>query len=174
MKKFLFFLIFVVVSGLLAAVDVQSFATGEYQKYGSDKMAFFWKVDGDNLEFIVFSEYKGWVSAGFNPSSMMKDADIYIGYVGKGGEVVADDQFGSAATKHESDEKLGGSNDIVSVTGYQNFAGTWIKFVIPLDSGDSKDSKLIPGEEVKVILACGKKDNFTSYHKKKVSFVIKL
>jgi hypothetical protein len=146
-----------------------------FQSVTAANMQLQWKVDGDSLNVIVSAPTTGWVSVGFNPSRMMKDANIITGYV-KDGQAFVRDDFGTKATGHAADESIGGRDDISEASGSEANGSTQIRFTIPLDSGDSKDQVLEAGQEYKVILAYGKNgaDDYSSYHAKRGSARIKL
>ncbi len=57
---------------------------GYYEITGA-KITLEWKIDGPDLEVILTAPTRGWVPVGFDPSSLMKDANLIIGYV-KGNE----------------------------------------------------------------------------------------
>lgn len=118
-----------------------------------------WLVKGEHLLFSIKSIGKGWIAVGFNPSNMMKDANIIIGDV-QGEEIVIEDHFGVSNTGHRKDEV----NNILQVNGAEDDNGTVLEFVIPLNSGDDMDQVLIPGNKYKVILA---------YHMSSESFKIR-
>ena len=79
------------------------------------------------LRVGIIGKTKGWVAIGFNPSTMMKGADIIIGYVKKG-KVKISDEFGTYATKHKSDSKLGGKNNISEAEGFEKNGVTSLYF----------------------------------------------
>lgn len=132
-----------------------------------------WAVDGENLMVKVSAETEGYVAVGFDPSNKMKDANIIIGYVDDG-EVVIADHYGNGVFSHRDDERLGGTNDIVDGTGTEVDGVTELSFTIPLDSGDSADRALIPGNSYKVIFASHRRDRITSKHNSRTSTTITL
>lgn len=144
-----------------------------FNKVETKGIEFYWEIIDGNINIILSAPTEGWVAVGFNPSRMMKDADILIGYV-KNGEVFMEDHFGSGNTKHQADIVLGGTEDISVLGGSEEGGKTTLKFSIPLHSRDSNDRKLEEGEEYKVIFAYGKKDDFKSYHKLRTSLKITL
>ena len=128
------------------------------------KMQFEWKVDGSNLNIYLKAKTKGWVGVGFNPTKRMKNANILIGYV-KRGKVSIRDDFGYAQTGHKSDEKIGGQNNITKISGSERGGHTELKFTIPLDSGDPKDSLINVSKDITMMFAFGKSDNYRLKHK---------
>jgi hypothetical protein len=147
----------------------------EYQhSHTADKMTFNWSVAGDQLAVKLSAPTTSWVAVGFNPSNKMKDANIIIGYVKKGKVKIVDD-FGTAATQHKSDKKIGGSNNLTVVGGTEEDGITTIEFSIPLNSGDEKDGVIDPAADTTVILAYGEgRDSFRVKHKFHHTAVIKL
>jgi hypothetical protein len=135
-----------------------------------DQWSFSWRFLEDEIEFTVSAPTTGWVAIGFNPSRMMKDADYKIGYVSDG-ELVIRDDYGTGNTKHESDESVGGTQDVRPISGTEENGVTTIVFALPLDSGDQFDAKFVQGESYKVLLAYGadSADNFTGMHRERSS-----
>ena len=121
-------------------------------------------VKGAEAEITVSADVQGWVAVGFNPSNKMKDANMLIGYV-KDGVAHARDDFGTGTGSHADDEKVGGKNSIISFRGSEAGGKTTMTFVVPVDSGDSKDSPLVSGKHT-VILAASNSDTFTGIHSK--------
>ncbi len=125
-----------------------------------------WAVKDKNLYVILSAPTDGWVAVGFEPTRMMKDANIIIGYV-KGKKVVIDDQFGVRPTSHAPDTDLGGTNDVTILGGSDIGGTTTLKFSIPLDSSDTFDRKIERGTAYTVLVAYGVKDNLYAYHKRR-------
>ncbi len=134
-----------------------------------------WKVEDPNIRFEVSAPTTGWVSVGFNPTRVMKDADIIIGYV-EGSQAVVVDQFGNGSFSHKADVDMGGSDDIVEYGGNESDGRTELFFTIPIDSGDAYDSVLTPGEEHTILFAFGPDgaDNFSSKHTERAKVQLEL
>lgn len=134
-----------------------------------------WRVDGENLVVRASAETTGWVAVGFDPSRMMADANIIIGYVEDGQAFVSDD-YGTGLTRHGPDTENGGRNDLVSFEGSEADGMTRISFTIPLDSGDAMDRPLQAGSTYRVIVAHGRDgaDDFGSPHADRGSFEMEL
>ncbi|MBT4288297.1 MAG: hypothetical protein HOD92_13260 [Deltaproteobacteria bacterium] len=128
------------------------------------KLQFEWKVDGSNLNIFLKAKTKGWVGVGFNPKKMMKGANILIGKV-KGSKVTIRDDYGSARDKHKSDKKLGGKKNVTNISGSEIAGVTELKFTIPLNSGDSKDTSIDVNKDITMIFAYGNSDSFRLGHK---------
>jgi len=123
-----------------------------------------YKKVNENLNCILSAQTEGWVSVGFNSSQAMKDANIIMGYVDNSGNALVRDDWGSSQYSHESDENLGGTDDVTLIQGSQIGGKTEIEFEIHLNSGDSYDRVLLNGETYPIILARGNSDNFDSQH----------
>lgn len=121
------------------------------------------RIEGDRIVFKMSAETLGWISIGFEPTKVMKNADIFIGYV-KGDEVFLEDHYAKGLTSHKSDESLGGTNDLIVIDGYEEGNVTTIIFSIPLESKDKFDKPLKAGGTYKLIYAIGKKDNIRTFH----------
>jgi hypothetical protein len=150
-----------------AGAAQDSAATGApeapFQTVKAGKFTFVWKVVGPNLSARVSYPTKGWVAAGFNPTSMMKNANIIMG-AAVGGKTVSSDEFGVSDVSHKPDTAIGGKNNILSADCTQANGITTFAFTIPLDSGDPWDVKLTVGAKVKVILAAGPSADFKEHH----------
>ena len=138
------------------------------------KMVVSWKIDGPNIQVKLSAPTKGWVGIGFNPSDEMKDAKFILGYV-KDGKLVLTDDFGTADTKHEPVETLGGKSDVTSVGETLQGDTTTIEFVMPLASTDSKGCKIDPAGNTTVLLAYGPdNDSFKIKHKFRTKISVNL
>ena len=124
-----------------------------------------WKVEGDMLRVAAKAKTTGWIAVGFDPTQMMKDANIIVGYV-ENGEARIRDDYGNTTTSHQADLDAGGSSDVAELSGSEENGSTALSFVIPLVSGDDKDRALDPGKKYRVILAWGpdNSDDFDAYH----------
>jgi len=144
------------------------------QEVDSGSMTVSWQVRGESLYIRISAPTAGWVAVGFEPSRMMKDADIYIGYVASDGTAVLEDHFADKLTGHQADTALGGRSDVSRVSGTEQGGVTTLEFLRPLNSGDSRDKALVPGQEYTMITAFGTRDNLTSVHRERGSVRIKL
>jgi len=121
-------------------------------------------VDGDTLHGRMSAKTKGWVAVGFNPVDKLQGGNYIIGFV-EGDVVQVADHFGSRKSRHEPDEKLGGTSDVTLVGGSELEGITTIEFTIPIDSGDRYDSAMVADGDTVVLLAYGKKDSFKAIFK---------
>ena len=151
----------------LISLSIGLAAESDYAEMTVSNVRLQWKVEGESLSVIVSAPTTGWVGVGFVPSQKMKDASIIIGYV-KDGKAVFRDDFGAALTAHRPDESQGGKTNIADAEGSEQDGRTELKF--------TKDQELVPGKEVKVIMAYGPNgaDVFTQYHAFRTTVTIKL
>lgn len=138
-----------------------------FKEFNGADITFQWKITGDTLEAVLSAPTNGWVAVGFNPSEMMKDANIIIGFISKENTVSIRDDYGSWLTSHVSDESQGGTSDVTIIGGEESKSRTTIRFTIPLDSGDVRDQVIRIGEKTRVILSYGRSDDINKIHKKK-------
>jgi len=128
---------------------------GEYMASLQDNntgIQLFWSNDSQDLYIGIITDSGGWVAVGFDPQSAMKGANIIFMAL-DGGTVLLRDDFGTSSFSHDSDEKLGGSNDISESAGKKDGDKAVYEFIIPLDSSDEFDKVLSPGNSYKVILS---------------------
>lgn len=152
-------------SGAQAGNDSQN-APDSPVVYTADGVSLTIRPENDSLEISISAPTTGWVSVGFEPSRVMKDADIYIGYV-QDGEVLLRDDFGTGNTSHAPDTSLGGESSFTGLSGTETGGVTSITFTIPRNSGDSFDKVLTADGSYKVLLGYGPEgsDDFTTYHR---------
>jgi len=127
------------------------------------KFTFSYRIDEDNLVAKVSCPTKGWVAVGFDPVKKMKGANFIIGCNDNGNQIIVDN-YGVKPIKHKADTLIGGKDDIIESSCFEENSITTLSFTIPLDSGDDKDVVINPGKEIKVIFAAGKKDNLKTKH----------
>ena len=135
-----------------------------YYRVQTDHFLFRYKtIEGEELDCILQGNTNGWVSVGFNPTIMMRDANIIIGYVEDGVGYI-EDHFGTGHVTHEADVELGGTDDVTLIDASQENGVTTLHFRIPLDSGDPYDTVLEIDSTYPVIFASGDQNDFVSYH----------
>lgn len=134
--------------------------------YTADGVTLTMRLEPDSIHISLSAPTTGWVSVGFEPSRVMKDADIYIGYVADGVPRLRDD-FGTGNTSHAPDTTLGGESSFSNLHGTESEGVTSISFTIARDSGDRFDKVLAAGRSYKVLLGYGPNgsDDFTTYHR---------
>jgi hypothetical protein len=137
------------------------------------KFTFSYKIEGKNLVATVSCKTPGWIAVGFNPKNVMQNANLILGSVIDGKAVVSD-EYGDEMFSHKPDTSIGGKNNIIAGDCTQANGVTTLSFTIPLDSGDPKDSKLVPGSKVKLIFATGAANDIRKKHKDDATIVFTL
>ena len=112
---------------------------------------------------ILEAPITGWIGIGFHPEFKMQGANFIIGYVRRGDVFIAD-HIGTRKDRHDPNTRLDGSENVLSIGGYEEGGRTRIEFMIPLASNDKNDKPLVPGERTPVLLCYGPQDNFTKVH----------
>lgn len=132
-----------------------------------------WTVKGRNLFMAVDSEAPGWVSVGFDPVSVMDQADMIFGLVGPDGSTKAVDAFSTGVFgPHPADTSLGGSDDILKFAGRRKDGRVVFEFVRRLDTGDNFDKPILRDGSLKLIWAWGEDLDFNSHHVRAGSEII--
>jgi len=168
MKRVLFLMLLITLgctTGLLAQ--------NGFRKAEQSGIVFEWKIEGDDITIRLSAPTEGWVAVGFNPSRMMKDADFKMAYV-DGNSVVLQDHYGTGNISHKKDIDVDGTDNFELISGKEEDGWTTVEFKMPLDSGDSRDTPLVEGEETHVLLAYATRDNFSRKHRRRTSINIEL
>ncbi|MBN2830551.1 MAG: T9SS type A sorting domain-containing protein [Candidatus Cloacimonetes bacterium] len=160
MKKLVIFI-------LISITAIMLLAETPYQTVSTAGVTLNYRVtdDSQNLECQLSANTTGWVAVGFDPTNTMQNGNIIIGYDQAGTTMIRDD-WGTTQTAHSADTAIGGTNDIITSSSMETGGVTELHFIIPLDSGDTKDKPLMIGQSYPIILARGANgaDNFTGMH----------
>jgi hypothetical protein len=158
----------------VTAVDGVIYA-GEYaHNTEANGFAIHWSNDARTLRVGLISPGTGYVAIGFDPVSRMEGANFVLGAVTDGRLTVRDD-FGTGPVAHSADTANGGTSDILDAAGCEANGKTYLEFVIPLDSGDPMDKRLVPGGTYKVLIAYHEtNDDFGAWHSRRGSGSIML
>ena len=123
-----------------------------------------WMVVDTFINFGVKGRTNGWVAIGLEPTTVMKDADMYFGWV-KGGTTFTQDAFATGMFgPHPPDIDLGGTNDIDAYGVTEEDGWTTFEFRRLLDTGDSKDNKVPAAGKLHIIWANGANDDWNEQH----------
>ena len=140
---------------------------GEYDEsasFGDGIFIVHYTVNGSLIRMAMVGQTEGWLSIGFEPSSMMKDADIIIGWV-DGDEPGLLDTFSIGELgPHPVDTDLGGTHDIISYNGTESGGFTTIEFIRELDTDDSYDKVIPSSGSINIIWGLGSSDDPESSH----------
>lgn len=167
--------VFLALVGLILFGSVTTGWTGEpNHTIEVEKMTLQWTIKGDAVHIKLSGKTTGWIGIGFNPSREMKDANLILGYV-KNDKVKVTDHFGTTTRQHAKDTKLGGKQDISEISGKEANGITEISFLMPLNSGDEKDTPLSADKEAIILLAYGAgRDSFRTKHQFKAVLKVDL
>ncbi len=128
-----------------------------------------WATEKSALRVGLVCPGTGWVSIGFDPTTMMDKANIILGAV-VNGAVVARDDVGTGLFSHGPDTSHGGQDNLLAAAGREADGKTVFEFAIPLNSGDPTDRPLSIGQTVKVIVAYQvTSDDFGDRHSRRAS-----
>lgn len=137
---------------------------GEYKNTEVfDAVTVYWSSDEEYLYMAMSAETQGYISIGFDPTEMMKDADMVFGYVEDGVVTVLDLYSTGNFGPHPPDTELGGSDDIIESGGKEENGLTVIEFKRLLVTGDEMDNDLDSGS-VNIIWATGNADDLDRSH----------
>jgi hypothetical protein len=137
---------------------------GEYQSNKSfGDYELWWTADDQYVYMGMKAKTEGWVAVGFDPETMMKNADIVQGYVKDGKLFIADMYSSNQFGPHPPDTEQGGTYDILASGGKSDSGYTTVEFKRKLDTGDKYDKPLHKGLN-KIIWAYGSDPQFTIKH----------
>ncbi|MGA1821284.1 MAG: Ig-like domain-containing protein [Thermoplasmatota archaeon] len=142
--------------------------SGEYshkRSFDNGEFTVHWDFDGDLLLMGLEANTTGWISIGFGPSTMMKDADMIIGWVDDQDRVYVIDAYSTGENgPHPPDEDLGGTDDITDFGGGEVNGVTTIEFTRSANSTDLYDENLFPDQIIDIIWGYSDSDEFDGYH----------
>ena len=140
---------------------------GEYRSaadFAGGDFTFSWDTDGKMLFIGISAKTTGWVSIGFEPVTIMDQADMVFGWV-EGETAYALDCFSvDIYGPHPPDTDLGGTSDITAFAGSESDGTTVFEFSRPLASSDEYDKTIDPERATTIIWAYGYSDDYTEYH----------
>jgi hypothetical protein len=135
------------------------------REFGAGQFVVYWRLDGEFCYMALKGETTGWVAIGFEPTTLMDEADMIFGWVSEG-IVTMVDQYSTGPTgPHPSDTSLGGTHDLFDYGGREENGFTILEFKRQLDTGDMYDKSIIQGEALSIIWAIGDSDNLTTKHR---------
>lgn len=142
---------------------------GEYENEVTgfrDLFYIYWTSDDEFLYMGIKGKTAGWIGVGFNPTVIMKDADIIIGgNKGSGGDLYIHDMYCIATTgPNREDTALGGTFDLIKYAAAEKTAYQTVEFSRKLDTGDKYDSVLVKDEPAKVLWALSYSDSIDLKH----------
>lgn len=142
--------------------------SGEYEHKATaadGDLEIHWRIEGDTIRMAMRGRTTGWISIGLEPTTLMKDADMIIGWVDdSGGPHILDCFSQGNFGPHPPDTEIGGTDDILDFGGSESGGWTVIEFTRKLNTGDRFDKPIDPQGVLKLIWALGDDDDHTSQH----------
>lgn len=149
---------------------------GEYPNSISAKkniITLYWKLEQTKILIGIKAKTSGWVAIGFNPTKVMKDADMVFGWVDTNGNAKALDCYSTGIFgPHPPDTDLGGTENISAFGATETNGITIFEFERILSTGDEYDAQITAGNPMVVIWGIGAVDNYLKKHKQVGSFDI--
>ena len=155
-----FAMLFLFAVPALFAVNVDGIVSeGEYSKrtvLDNGNFQLSWEFEGDKIFMAIIAKTPGWVAIGFNPSTVMANADMVFGLVAGDGRAQALDEWSSGIFgPHTPDVDRGGRSDIISYAGTRKGDTVIFEFSRLLNTGDKFDKVIPTSGKFKVIWAYG-------------------
>jgi hypothetical protein len=150
---------------------------GEYDStttLGNGRLNLYWTISGDRIFIAMRGETRGWISIGFEPSRVMKDADMIIGWFSGSSASVVDAYSTGLTGPHPADTGLGGTDDIISFDGSESGGFTTIELVRKLSTGDQYDETIPTSGSINIIWGMGNSDNEYTKHNRAGSGVMSM
>jgi hypothetical protein len=141
---------------------------GEYannQSFQSDLFHLLWTIDNDTIYLAIEARTTGWIALGLEPSVLMKDADMIIGWWNGTDDFVVEDAYATGQTgPHPPDVDIGGSYDILTYLATQSDGWTRIELTRRVATGDPLDRAIRTDGPMKVMWAVGDTTDIGSKH----------
>lgn len=161
------------------AVNVDgTVSSGEYSKqtaFDNGNYRLLWEFEGNRVFMAIVAKTPGWVAIGFNPSTVMANADMVFGIVGNQGNAQTSDEWSSGIFgPHAPDVNQGGKSDILSFAGTRTGDTVVFEFSRLLDTGDKFDKAIPISGRFKIIWAYGPSLQLSAKHTKAGSATIQM
>lgn len=118
-----------------------------------------WTEQGDHFSFELSAPTKGWVALGFNQKNSIVHTNLVMAAV-KEGKVETEDFYVVGFGNPQPIATLGGKAAIRQVEGEEKAGRTTIRFSIPKEAVDKYHYNLKPGQELWLICAYSRADEF--------------
>jgi len=138
-----------------------------------------WRFDEELVYFQLGAPTNGWLGIAFEPTpgrgaGAVGGADVVAGYVTADGEVVVRDDYGCESYAHCADVSLGGTDNLLQVSGEEVPGWTELRFAIPREALEPLDAGIDPNTTMDVVLGYGfldrLEDNWFAKYKIRISF----
>jgi hypothetical protein len=145
-----------------AAVVDGSVADGEYGRsasFADGAFVLHWQLSGAEIAVAVVGKTSGYVALGWSPTSVMKDADMVVGWVDEAGTAHVVDSWGVGEHGHKPDVDIGGTSDLAESAGREAGGVTTIEFRRKRSTADRYDKALDGEGELTLLWALGSSDD---------------
>lgn len=132
-----------------------------------------WADKGDHWSFELSAPTEGWVAVGFNQKNNIVHTNLIMGAVSKG-QVKTEDFYVVGFGNPQPVTKLGGTSAINQVEGEELNGHTAIRFSIPKKAIDRYHYDLKPGEDLWLICAYSRADEFDHHSMMRQHVKVKL
>ena len=118
-----------------------------------------WRFDDELIYFELGAPTNGWLGIAFGPTpglgaGAVGGAGVVAGYIADG-EVVVRDDYGCESYAHCADSAIGGTHDLVDVSGEEVPGWTEIRFAMPREALEPFDVGIDPDTTMDVVLGYG-------------------
>ncbi len=168
-RNIFFWVVLIAGIGVLPGAELDGvIRSGEYEteySFQDEAVKIYLKVEASLISIGIEAPTTGWVGIGFDPVSVMDQADMVIAWVDAGGKAHALDCFSTGLFgPHPPDTELGGTNDLIAFGGKEEGGKTVVEFQRPLKASDSVDKPIDPTKPLKIIWAYSETDRFDDMH----------
>lgn len=143
-------------------------APGEYehnQSFQGDLFHLLWTIDNGTLHLAIEARTTGWIALGLEPTVLMKDADMIIGWWNGTTDFQVVDAYSTGQTgPHPPDTEIGGSYDILTYLATQSDGWTMVELTRLVDTGDPLDRAIRADGSMTVMWAVSDSTSFDSKH----------
>lgn len=141
---------------------------GEYafnQSFQGDLFHLLWTIEGDTLHLAIEAHTTGWIALGLEPTVLMQDADMIIGWWNSSTDFQVVDAYSTGQTgPHPPDTEIGGSYDILTWLASQSNGWTHIELTRKLDTGDVRDHAIRTDGTMRLMWAISDSREFETKH----------
>jgi hypothetical protein len=137
-----------------------------------------WRFDEELVYVELGAPTNGWLGIAFAPTpglgtGAVGGAGVVAGYITDGRVLVRDD-YGCESYAHCADVLIGGTDDLVAISGEESPGWTEIRFAMPREAAEPFDVGIEPGDSLDVVVGYGfldrLEDNWFARHKIRITF----
>jgi len=143
-------------------------APGEYafnQSFQDDLFHLLWTIEGDTIHLAIEARTTGWIALGLEPTVIMQDADMIIGWWNSTTDFQVVDAFSTGQTgPHPPDTEIGGSYDILTWLASQSGGWTRVELTRKLATGDHRDHAIRTDGTMSVMWAVSDTREYEAKH----------